>query len=125
MASAFDSIISLDALPTLSQQSTDDYTDIGIVKLADDGKIEIYNRFNTDNFLYQPHEVIGKNYFDDVVPCANNFLFRGRFFRGVESGQMDTEFDYTFTYKVLPTQVVVRLYRHPGTKTNWILIKKR
>lgn len=119
-----DSNLTVGQLSGLNASSADSYP-IGIVKLDDQGNIQLYNKYNTDKFLYAASEVIGKNYFTDIVPCANNFLFKGRFQRGVDTNELDTEFDYTFTYKITPTKVKVRLFRDATTKSNWVFIKAR
>lgn len=119
-----DSNLKTEQLSGLNPSSADSYP-IGIVKLDDQGNIQLYNKYNTDHFLYTSSEVVGKNYFTDVVPCANNFLFKGRFQRGVDTNELDTEFDYTFTYKITPTKVKVRLFRDSKTKSNWVFIKAR
>jgi photoactive yellow protein len=96
----------------------------GVVKLDDQGNIEIYNQYNTDHFAdFGNKSVIGKNYFNEVAPCSNNFIFSGRFHRGVENDFLDNVFDYCFTYKMMPTDVRVHLYRDPTSKTNWIFLK--
>ena len=97
----------------------------GVIKLDDQGNILLYNQYNTDHFLYEAHEVAGKNYFSEVVPCSNNFMFKGRFFRGVEAGNLNTIFDFVFTYRIQPTPVKIHLYRDPVSKSNWIFVKKK
>jgi photoactive yellow protein len=67
---------------------------------------------------------MGKNFFTQVAPCTNNRLFFGRFKDGVSAGELDTEFNYTFTYKMKPTNVVIRLLRD-GSSTNWVFVAKR
>lgn len=119
-----DSNLTVGQLSGLNASSADSYP-IGIVKLDDQGNIQLYNKYNTEKFLYTAAEVVGKNYFTDIVPCANNFLFKGRFQRGVDTNELDTEFDYTFTYKITPTKVKVRLFRDSTTNSNWVFIKAR
>lgn len=95
-----------------------------VVKLDDEGNIEIYNQYNYDKFAdFKGKSVIGKNYFDDVAPCTQNFMFSGRFKKGVEQDHLDTVFDFVFTYKMMPTNVRVHMYRDPDTKSNWIFLK--
>ena len=114
----------LSRLGSLSQQEADQYP-FGIVKLDDSGVVQLYNEYCVNNFGgYHKQDAIGKNYFTEVAPCSNNFLFSGRFNRGVQSDNLDFEFDYCFTYKILPTNVKVRLYRDPASKTNWIFVSK-
>lgn len=96
----------------------------GVVKVEDDGTIILYNKYNYDHFAdFKGVNVVGKNYFTEVAPCSNNFIFSGRFKRGLASGDLNTLFDYVFTYKLTPTKVRVHLYRDPKGG-NWILVKK-
>ncbi len=111
-------------LGTLTQSQADDYN-FGIVKLDDEGIIQIYNQYCVDHFGgFRKEDAVGKNYFTQVAPCSNNFLFSGRFKRGVAGNDLDFEFDYCFTYKISPTNVKVRLYRDNQSQTNWIFLTK-
>jgi photoactive yellow protein len=97
----------------------------GVVKLDSKGIIQLYNRYNYENFAnFGGKSVIGRNYFTEVAPCANNFIFSGRFMRGAEMGMLDQVFDYVFTYKIEPTRVRVHLYHHKASGTNWIFVRK-
>ncbi len=97
----------------------------GVVKLAADGTIQLYNRYNNEQFTdFGGRSVVGRNYFTEVAPCSNNFMFSGRFKRGAETGMMDQVFDYVFTYKIEPTKVKIHLYHDKKSGTNWIFVKK-
>lgn len=114
----------LQNLSSLNHVSADSLP-FGVVKLDDQGKIELYNKYNVQEYAdFKGITVLGKNYFTEVAPCANNFLFSGRFQRGVSQNQLDMQFEYMFTYKIAPTKVHVHLYRDPITKTNWVFTKK-
>jgi len=96
----------------------------GVVRLADDGTVEFYNRYESELSGVDPSDAIGQDFFTQLAPCSNNRLFRGRFKEGLDSGSLDERFSYTFTYKMRPTLVDVRLYRDE-TGQNWVLIHKR
>lgn len=96
----------------------------GIVRLADDGHVQFYNRYESDLSGVSPADAVGRNFFTELAPCSNNHLFQGRFRDGVAADEMDAHFTYTFTYKMRPTLVDVRLYRD-DTGQNWVLIHKR
>ena len=96
----------------------------GIVRLDDEGRVEFYNRYESDLSGVPPEEALGKEFFTQLAPCSNNHLFRGRFEEGLEAGALDDHFTYTFTYKMRPTLVDVRLYRDEAG-LNWVLIHKR
>lgn len=99
--------------------------DVGVIQLGDDGKVLFYNTFESKFAGYSSEEVVGKNFFGHVAPCTNNRLVMGRFMEGVRTGQMDEEIVYTFTYRMRPTVVVLRLYRDPQSATNWMTVVPR
>jgi len=101
-----------------------DALDYGAVKLADDGTILLYNRWESELAGVHPSDAEGKNFFTQVAPCTNNRLVFGKFKSGIESGSMDFELRYTFTYKMKPTNVVIRGHRDPISGTNWLFIRK-
>jgi len=96
----------------------------GVVRLADDGTVAFYNRYESDLSGVAPADAVGQDFFTQLAPCSNNQLFRGRFEAGIEAGALDERFTYTFTYKMRPTLVDVRLYRDDAGH-NWVLIHKR
>lgn len=113
----------LTTLPALDQHQAD-ALDFGVVKVDDDGNVLLYNKWESDMAGVPVASAMGKNFFTQVAPCTNNRLFFGRFKDGVSAGQLDTEFNYTFTYKMKPTNVVIRLLRD-GSSTNWVFVAKR
>lgn len=96
----------------------------GVVRLDDDGTVEFYNRYESELSGVDPSKAVGKNFFTQLAPCSNNQLFQGQFEEGVRRDSLDERFTYTFTYKMRPTLVDVRLYRDAAGQ-NWVLIHKR
>jgi photoactive yellow protein len=96
----------------------------GIIKIDDAGTVQFYNRYESNLSGINPEEAVGTNFFTELAPCSNNPLFLGRFKNGVREGDLDEYFTYTFTYKMRPTLVDVRLYRDQAGN-NWIMIQKR
>jgi len=96
----------------------------GIIRLDDDGGVEFYNHYESALSGIDPSEAVGTNFFTRLAPCSNNQLFQGRFEEGVRKDRLDERFTYTFTYKMRPTLVDVRLYRDEAGQ-NWVLIHKR
>ena len=113
----------LTTLPALDQHQAD-ALDFGVVKVDNDGNVLLYNKWESDMAGVPVASAMGKNFFTQVAPCTNNRLFFGRFKDGVSAGNLDTEFNYTFTYKMKPTNVVIRLLRD-GSSTNWVFVAKR
>ena len=106
--------------------SADELNDapFGIVAVDDDGVVEFYNRYESEMSGVERNQAVGKNFFTQLAPCSNNRIFLGRFKKGVRTGEMDERFNYTFTYKMRPTLVDIRLYRDEASN-NWILVRKR
>lgn len=96
----------------------------GIVRLDDEGNVEFYNRYEANLSGVAPADALGQNFFHELAPCSNNRLFLGRFQNGVADDELDERFTYTFTYKMRPTLVDIRLYRDREGQ-NWVLIQKR
>ncbi|PSQ97784.1 MAG: phosphonate transporter [Bacteroidetes bacterium SW_9_63_38] len=96
----------------------------GIVRLDDEGTVTFYNRYESILSGVAPADALGQNFFHELAPCSNNRLFLGRFREGVAADELDERFTYTFTYRMRPTLVNVRLYRDREGR-NWVLIQKR
>jgi photoactive yellow protein len=114
----------LERLPNLHRYDADDQA-FGVVQVADDGTVRLYNRWESDLSGVPVSSAEGRNFFTQVAPCTNNRLVLGKFKDGVQKGALDAEFNYTFTYKMKPTNVALRMYRHPATGTNWVFVGLR
>jgi photoactive yellow protein len=105
-----------------ASRETLDRAPFGVIRVSDDGIVEFYNQFEAEFAGVEPKAAKGKNFFTEVAPCSNNRLFRQRFRKGVRRKNLDAEFSYTFTYKMKPTLVDVRLLRDDAGD-NWVLVK--
>lgn len=110
-------------LHTISESQLDS-AEFGVVKVDDTGKILFYNKYESDLAGVSQAAAQGKNFFTEIAPCTNNRLFLGKFRQGVSSGNLDLAFNYTFSYKMKPTNVVIHLVHKAEDKSNWILVKK-
>lgn len=106
-------------------QATADSADVGIVEVDDKGVIKLYNNYEAELAGVEKTQVFGKNFFTEVAPCTNNRLFLGAFKQGVESNAIDKKFNYTFTYKMKPTPVIIQIYRESQSNRNFIFVLKR
>jgi len=114
----------ISSIATLSRDAAN-HAPFGIVKVDDAGVIQLYNKWESDMAGVAPAAAEGKNFFTQVAPCTNNRLVFGRFKEGVGKSDLDAEFNYTFTYKMKPTNVTIRLLRHAPSRTNWVLVTKK
>jgi photoactive yellow protein len=101
-----------------------DACDFGVVKVDDNGIIQLYNRYESELAGVPPSSAEGKNFFTQIAPCTNNGLFFGTFKKGVASGQLNVTFPYTFTYKMRPTNVKIHMFRDQSSSTNWVFVAK-
>lgn len=102
-----------------------DALDYGAVKVDDEGKILLYNRYEAELAGVAPTSAEGKNFFKEIAPCTNNKLFFGKFKKGVEAGELNLAFNYTFTYKMKPTNVSVQMLKNAQDNSSWIFVKKK
>lgn len=114
----------LEQLPT-ADRALADAQPFGIVQVADDGTVRLYNRWESNLSGVAVSSAEGRNFFTQIAPCTNNRLVLGKFRDGVQKGMLDAEFSYTFTYKMKPTNVALRLYRHPESGTCWVFVGLR
>ena len=118
------SFIAHDILENLDSMSRSqiDYLPFGAIKVDGAGVTQIYNRTQAQFAGIPPNEAEGRNWFTDVAPCANNRMFFGRFQKGVEAGKLDAEFRYTFTYKLKPTIVSIKMFQS-AAGAYWIFVR--
>ena len=96
----------------------------GIIRLDERGCVTFYNRYEQRFSGRAPEETIGRDFFDEVAPCTRSRFFKGRFRHGLMKGQLDVTFSYTFTYRMRPTLVDVRiLIDRPGE--GWVLSRPK
>jgi photoactive yellow protein len=119
----FDDDATGERLKELSRDALD-ALDFGVIEVDDDGVVQFFNRYESQMSGVAPETATGKNFFTEVAPCSNNRLFVGRFKKGLRRGELDERFTYTYTYKMSPTLVDVRLYRDEDDR-NWILVRQR
>ncbi len=108
-------------LPSMGPSELDSL-DLGIIQLSDSGKIEGYNARESAFSGWKREQVLGRNFFGDIAPCTNNALVRGQFKANLAAGLGDISIAYSFTYRMQAINVTLRLYRHAGTATNWLII---
>lgn len=124
---AANSFASADDLKNIAGMSRTqiDQLDYGVIEVESDGKIKLYNKYESELAGVKVSDAEGKNFFKEIAPCTNNSLFFGTFKEGVEKKDLNHFFLYTFTYKMKPTNVNVHLYHDKDTGKNMILVKKK
>jgi photoactive yellow protein len=114
----------LSKLKSLSREEADRLP-FGIVKVDSSGRIQLYNHYEAQLAGVAPSSAEGKNFFTEIAPCTNNKLFFGRFKKGMEQGELDVNFNYTFTYKMKPTNVAIHMLHEKDTGSNWVFVQAK
>ncbi len=96
----------------------------GAIQLDKDGTILQYNSAEGDITGRDPEEVKGKNFFKEVAPCTDTEEFFGRFKKGVDSGDLNALFEYTFDYQMQPTKVKVHMKKSLAGDSYWVFVKR-
>lgn len=120
-----------DALPEILPSLSDEtlhQADFGIIRLTDEGTVTFYNQFEAEMSGVDSETALGMNFFEDLAPCTNTDAFAGRFrknidiLEGLDGDSMDLTFQYTFTYRMYPTEVMIRMCRDKSDQ-NWLLVQ--
>ena len=100
----------LDALP------------FGLVAMNPDGFVTYYNMTESGYSGLRPSRVVGRHFFAQVAACANNALVAQRY---VLEPALDAIVPYTFTFRMAPRRVTLRLLRQPDGKRIYLALENR
>ncbi len=96
----------------------------GGILLDRQGKILKYNQAEGVIAGRSPGEVIGRNFFNDIAPCAKGKRFHGEFLKFANTGVVHSLLDYEFDYKMKRTKVRIHLKNNPDGQTCWLFVKR-
>jgi photoactive yellow protein len=111
----------LDALESAPLDSIDDFG-FGLIVMDRDGRVLGYNQAESKLSGLPAGEVIGRNFFVEIGPCTNNYLIAERY---RDSGELDEQLDYVFTYRMAPTPVRLRLLARSGSSRQYLVVRLR
>ncbi|ABN78764.1 photoactive yellow protein [Cereibacter sphaeroides] len=101
-----------------------EYLPFGAVLLDRTGTILKYNRAEGGIANRNPADVIGKNFFNEIAPCAKGKRFHGEFLRFHQTGQVNVMFDYKFAYKGANVGVKIHMKSQPDGQSCWLFVKR-
>jgi len=101
-----------------------EYLPFGAVLVDRNGTIQKYNKAEGLIAGRDPASVVGKNFFNDIAPCAKGKRFHGEFLKFAKTGQVNTLFDYQFGYKGADVKVRIHLKATADGKGCWIFVKR-
>ena len=111
----------LDALESGPVDRIDDLA-FGLIVMDRDGSVTGYNQAESQLSGLPVDEVVGRNFFIEVGPCANNYLIAQRY---QDSEELDEQLDYVFTYRMSPTPVRLRLLARRGSGRQYLAVRLR
>ena len=113
----------LEDLTHLSQEALDSLP-FGVIRLDGAGKVIAYNQTEAGFSRLEPANVIGKNFFREVAPCARVKEFAGTLedFRAArKSGRKRISFVFTFPHGAL--WMSIALTYDAATDTSTLLVR--
>ncbi|MEM6413387.1 MAG: photoactive yellow protein [Pseudomonadota bacterium] len=96
----------------------------GAIRLDRNGNILQYNKAEGIISGRDPQDVMGKDFFNEIAPCARGKRFHGEFLKFYKTGQVNTMFDYEFEYKMSAVKVRIHLKNAADSESCWLFIKR-
>lgn len=96
----------------------------GAIQLDRNGQVIKYNKAEGLLTGRDPVEALGKNFFNDIAPCAKGKRFHGEFLKFRKSGEVHTMFDYQFDYKMKLAKVRIQMKSTEDGQACWLFIKR-
>ena len=98
---------------------------VGLIQLDPEGKVLTYNRTESRLAGFDPDDVIDRNFFYDIAPCARVQEFYGRFRAGVEARELHEVFPFEFDFRDgRQRDVVITLFYSGQTDTVWLQVTR-
>jgi photoactive yellow protein len=96
----------------------------GAILVDRSGKVLKYNQAEGLIAGRNPADVIGKDFFNAVAPCAKGKRFYGEFLRFATTGAVNVMLDYEFDYKMKPVRVRIHMKSAPDGQSCWLFVKR-
>ncbi|MBO0952781.1 photoactive yellow protein [Fibrella forsythiae] len=95
-----------------------DEVPFGIVRMTLEGVVAGYYKSESHITGVSKEYAIGKYYFTQVAPCANNMMIAAKY----AQPELDEELDYMLTYVCDPVKVRLRLLKSTFSKYQYFLV---
>lgn len=97
----------------------------GAIQLDAQGRVKNFNSYESKLSRLTKEQVIGKDFFREVAPCADVKEFRGRYQEGLKQKKLHAVFSYHFAFKQEPRDVQVTLFYSDITDSVWVFVQPR
>lgn len=97
----------------------------GVIGFLPNGRIQRYNRHESQMAFFDREVVLGQHVFLELAPCLNNYLVETRFADAEAASQpLDETLPYVLTFRMRPTRVRLRLLSAPDQPLRFVLIHR-
>jgi photoactive yellow protein len=96
----------------------------GAILVDRSGKILKYNQAEGLITGRSASDVMGKNFFGDVAPCAKGKRLYGEFLKFATTGQQNVMLDYEFDYKMKAVKVRIHMKSTSDGLNMWMFVKR-
>ena len=97
----------------------------GVIGFLPNGRIQRYNRHESQMAFFERDTVLGQHVFLELAPCLNNYLVETRFADADAAGQpLDDTLPYVLTFRMRPTRVRLRMLSDPDLPLRFVLIHR-
>ena len=105
----------------LVQQTAEerDALPFGVIELDAELVCQAYNQTESRFSGLSPERVIGRQFFELVAPCMNNFMVRDRLLEE----ELDVIIDYVLSVRITPTPVRLRMLVKQGSSTRFLVVE--
>jgi len=110
-------------LDWLDQQTPDqlDNASFGVVRMTREGVVVAYCKSESHITGIDPAYAVGKYYFTQIAPCANNMMVAAKY----AQRDLDEELEYILTYVCEPVKVTLRLLKSPRSQYQYFLVNRK
>jgi photoactive yellow protein len=104
-----------------ASQPVKDAAQFGIVQMHPDGVVAYYGPWEAARAGLSSDRVLGRHFFREVAPCANNLLVAQRF---QEEAELDVVINYVFTFRMRVSPVKLRLLKSARSAHQYLLVQR-
>ena len=120
--------LAADALHSWLDEASDEELDqlpFGVIGIDREGRACRYNQYEVRLARFQPSEVIGRKFFEEIARCMDNGMVAGRLAQAVQRNEaLDCLIDYVIAFRSAKTRARMRLLHTPASPTSYLLIER-
>lgn len=97
----------------------------GVIGIDAEGKVCRYSDYEAQMAGFDPRDVLGRHFFDEIGTCMNNGLVAQRYADAQSKNkQLDVTIDYVLAFRSRRTPVRMRMLSSPTSPVRYLLIQR-